>query len=85
LDMKLPKLSGLEVLQRIRTDERTKRIPVVVLTSSEDRTQVEQSYKQGANSYIQKPNDPAEFSEMVLQVAMYWLLLNRTTPERMLA
>ncbi len=85
LDMKLPKLSGLEVLKRIRSDERTKRIPVVVLTANEDKSQVEEAYKQGANSYIQKPTDPAEFSEMVLQVAMYWLLLNRTTPERMLA
>ncbi|MGV3615179.1 MAG: response regulator [Fimbriimonas sp.] len=85
LDLKLPRLSGLEVLKRIRTDERTKRLPVVVLTSSEDVNQVEESYALGANSFIQKPTDPAEFSEMVLQVAMYWLLLNRTTPERMLA
>lgn len=85
LDLKLPRLSGLEVLKRIRTDERTKRLPVVVLTSSEDASQVEESYALGANSFIQKPTDPAEFSEMVLQVAMYWLLLNRTSPERMLA
>ena len=85
LDMKLPKVSGVEVLKRIRADERTKRIPVVVLTANEDKSQVEEAYKQGANSYIQKPTDPIEFSEMVLQVAMYWLLLNRTTPERMLA
>lgn len=85
LDLKLPRLSGLEVLKRIRTDERTKRLPVVVLTSSEDASQVEESYALGANSFIKKPTDPAEFSEMVLQVAMYWLLLNRTTPERMLA
>jgi CheY-like chemotaxis protein len=85
LDLKLPRLSGLEVLKRIRTDDRTKRLPVVVLTSSEDASQVEESYALGANSFIQKPTDPAEFSEMVLQVAMYWLLLNRTSPERMLA
>lgn len=85
LDLKLPRLSGLEVLKRIRTDERTRRLPVVVLTSSEDASQVEESYALGANSFIQKPTDPAEFSEMVLQVAMYWLLLNRTSPERMLA
>lgn len=85
LDLKLPRLSGLEVLKRIRDDERTRRLPVVVLTSSEDSTQVEASYALGANSFIQKPTDPAEFSEMVLQVAMYWLLLNRTTPERMFA
>ena len=85
LDMKLPRLSGLEVLKRIREDSRTKRLPVVVLTASEDENQVEESYNLGANSYIHKPTDPQEFSEMVLQVAMYWLLLNRTTPERMLA
>ncbi|HSI71781.1 MAG TPA: response regulator [Fimbriimonas sp.] len=85
LDLKLPRLSGLEVLQRIREHVSTKRIPVVVLTSSEDETQVEKAYELGANSFIQKPTDPSEYSEMVLQTAMYWLLLNRTTPERMLA
>ena len=85
LDLKLPRLTGLEVLTRIRQDDRTRRIPVVVLTSSEDQAQVEEAYKLGANSFIQKPTDPVEFSEMVLQVAMYWLLLNRMTPERMLA
>ena len=57
----------------------------MVLTSSEDENQIEQAYAQGANSYVQKPNDPSDFSEMVLQMAMYWLLLNRTMPERMLA
>lgn len=85
LDLKLPRLSGLEVLKRIRTVPATMRLPVVVLTSSEDVNQIEESYALGANSFIQKPTDPTEFSEMVLQVAMYWLLLNRTTPERMLA
>lgn len=85
LDLKLPKLSGLEVLQRIRGDARTRRVPVVVMTSSEDQAQVDEAYKQGCNSFLRKPNEPADFSEMVLQVAMYWLLLNRTTPERMLA
>lgn len=84
LDLKLPRLSGLEVLSRIRGDERTRRLPVVVLTSSEDSRQIEESYAAGANSFIRKPTDPAEFSEMVLQVAMYWLLLNRTMPESML-
>jgi CheY-like chemotaxis protein len=84
LDLKLPRLSGLEVLKRIRANEQTRRIPVVVLTASEDQTQVEASYALGANSYIHKPTDPGEFSEMVLQVAMYWLLLNRTMPERLL-
>jgi len=85
LDLKLPRLSGLEVLKRIRTDDRTKRLPVVVLTASDLPEQVEESYALGANSFIQKPTDPALFSEMVLQVAMYWLLLNRTTPERMMS
>jgi two-component system response regulator len=84
LDLKLPRLSGLEVLKRIRANEMTRRIPVVVLTASEDETQVQASYALGANSYIHKPTDPGEFSEMILQVAMYWLLLNRTMPERML-
>jgi CheY-like chemotaxis protein len=83
LDLKLPRVSGLEVLSRIRSDEATKRIPVVVLTASEDTEQVKESYGQGANSFIQKPTDPADFSEMILQVAMYWLLLNRTTPDRL--
>jgi CheY-like chemotaxis protein len=85
LDLKLPRLSGLEVLNRIRTTDETKRLPVVVLTSSEDANQIEESYALGANSFIQKPTDPGEYSEMVLQVAMYWLLLNRTTPERIMA
>ncbi len=84
LDLKLPRLSGLDVLKMIRADERTRRLPVVVLTSSDDETQVEETYAHGANSFIRKPTDPSEFSEMVLQVAMYWLLLNRMTPERML-
>jgi CheY-like chemotaxis protein len=85
LDLKLPRLSGLEVLKRIRNTDHTKRLPVVVLTSSDDESQVDESYRLGANSFIQKPTDPSDFSEMILQVAMYWLLLNRTTPERMLA
>jgi two-component system, response regulator len=83
LDLKLPRLSGLEVLKRIREDPRTTRLPVVVLTSSEDEQQVAQAYSLGANSFIHKPTDPGEFSEMVLQLAMYWLLLNKTTPDRL--
>ncbi|HWD39317.1 MAG TPA: response regulator [Fimbriimonas sp.] len=81
LDLKLPRLGGLEVLKRIRNDEKTKRIPVVVLTATEDSRQIEESYALGANSFIKKPTDPADYSEMVLQVAMYWLLLNRTVME----
>lgn len=85
LDLNLPGLSGLEVLKRIRATPETRRIPVVVLTSSSDENQIEESYAMGANSFVQKPNDPSDFSEMVLQMAMYWLLLNRTMPEKMLA
>ncbi|MFI5385683.1 MAG: response regulator [Fimbriimonadales bacterium] len=84
LDLKLPKLSGLEVLRRIRAESHTRRLPVVVLTSSEDEQQIEESYALGANSFIKKPTDPTDFSEMILQVAMYWLLLNRVAPERAL-
>ena len=85
LDLNLPGLSGLDVLKRIRNTPETRRIPVVVLTSSEDENQIEESYASGANSFVRKPDDPSDFSEMVLQMAMYWLLLNRTMPERMLA
>ena len=85
LDLKLPRLSGLDVLKRIREDSSTKYIPVVVLTASDEERQIEESYRLGANSFIQKPTDSSDFSEMVLQLAMYWLLLNRTSPERMLA
>lgn len=84
LDLKLPKLSGLEVLKRIRGEIQTRRLPVVVLTSSEDEQQIEESYALGANSFIKKPTDPTDFSEMILQVAMYWLLLNRVAPDRAL-
>lgn len=80
LDLTLPKLSGIEVLKRIRESAATRCIPVVVLTSDEDPGKVSQCYDLGANSFIRKPTDPSDFSEMVLQVAMYWLLLNRTAP-----
>jgi two-component system, response regulator len=80
LDLKLPKLSGLEVLKRIRTNDSTRLLPVVVLTASDDRQQIMESYTLGVNSFIKKPTDPSEFSEMVLQLGMYWLLLNRTPP-----
>ncbi|HEY3782504.1 MAG TPA: response regulator [Fimbriimonadaceae bacterium] len=77
LDLKLPKLSGFEVLKQIRMKEETKSTPVIVLTSSDDDAQVEQCYRLGANSYIKKPNDPEEYSDMILQLGMYWLLLNQ--------
>jgi two-component system response regulator len=76
LDLKMPRMDGLEALQRIRKDERTKLLPVVVLTtSSEDRDRVE-SYTKGANSYVRKPVDFNQFAEAVNQLGLYWLVLN---------
>jgi two-component system response regulator len=77
LDLKLPKLSGFEVLKQIRAKDETRSTPVIVLTSSDDEGQIEECYRLGANSYIQKPNDPIEYSDMILQLGMYWLLLNQ--------
>ena len=76
LDLKMPRMDGHEVLQRIRKDERTKLLPIVILTtSSEDQDRVE-SYKVGANSYIRKPVDFNQFAEAVHQLGLYWLVLN---------
>lgn len=76
LDIKMPKMDGLEVLRRIRSDERTKLLPVVILTTStEDRDRIE-SYKLGANSYIRKPVDFHQFADAVQQLGLYWLVLN---------
>jgi two-component system response regulator len=80
LDLKLPKLDGLEVLKRIRDDERTKLLPVVILTTSvEDRDRLE-GYRLGANSYVRKPVDFAEFAQAVIQLGLYWLVLNEEPP-----
>lgn len=82
LDLKLPKLSGLEVLKRIRAHGPTSMLPVVVLTASDDPVRLQDAYNLGANSFVQKPSDPGEFSEAILQIAMYWLLLNRVPSVR---
>ncbi len=79
LDLKLPKVDGLEVLKRIKSDPRTRQIPVVVLTSSREDTDIIKSYDLGVNSYIVKPIDFEQFSESVRQLGLYWVLLNEST------
>lgn len=80
LDLKLPKVEGLEVLKKIRETKRTRRLPVVVLTSSKDESDLINSYDLGCNSYIQKPVKFDEFLEAVHQLGLYWLLLNQVPP-----
>ena len=80
LDLKLPKIDGLDVLKRMRNDIRTRLIPVVVLTTSDEEHDVIQSYDRGANSYIRKPVDFTSFGEAIQQLKVYWLLLNEMPP-----
>ncbi|OGU69866.1 MAG: two-component system response regulator [Stygiobacter sp. RIFOXYC12_FULL_38_8] len=77
LDLKLPKVDGLEVLKILKADERTKAIPVVVLTSSKEERDIVESYRLGVNSYIVKPVDFDKFSEAVIEIGHYWVLLNQ--------
>ena len=80
LDLKLPKVNGLEVLAEVKGNMRTRRIPVVVLTSSKEDRDLVESYMLGVNSYIQKPVDFSEFQNVVKQLGMYWLLINAKPP-----
>ena len=81
LDLKLPKLSGLEVLERLRADPRTKLVPVVVLTSSSEDEDMLRSYQLGANSYVRKPVVFGRFADAVSQLGLYWVLLNQLPPK----
>lgn len=80
LDLKLPRIDGIEVLRRLREDERTKLLPVVVLTTSNEEQDLLNSYSLGCNSYIRKPVNFIEFTEAVRQLGMYWLLINEPPP-----
>jgi two-component system response regulator len=82
LDLKLPKVDGLQVLDRIRSHERTELLPVIILTSSKEEQDLINGYRLGANSYIRKPVDFAQFIEAVRQLGLYWLVLNERPPMR---
>jgi len=80
LDLKLPKVDGMEVLKQVKSDPRTKTIPVVIMTSSKEERDLVASYHSGANSYIQKPVDFDQFREVVKTVGLYWLVINQPVP-----
>jgi len=81
LDLKLPRVDGLEVLKRIRADQRTRLLPVVVVTTSKEQQDIVESYSLGANSYVRKPVKFSEFTEAVARLGVYWLALNEVPPE----
>lgn len=80
LDLKLPKVDGMEVLRRVRADPRTRLLPVVILTTSKEEQDLIHGYQLGANSYVRKPVDFAQFTEAVRQLGLYWLVLNESPP-----
>ena len=82
LDLKLPKMDGLQVLEHLRAEEHTKLVPVVILTSSKEEQDLLSGYKSGANSYVRKPVDFNQFVEAVRHIGLYWLLINEPPPER---
>ncbi|MEE9617990.1 MAG: response regulator, partial [Anaerolineae bacterium] len=81
LDLKLPKVDGLEVLERVRADDRTRLIPVILLTSSKEEQDLIDGYSLGANSYIRKPVDFSQFTEAIRLLGLYWLVLNEPPPK----
>lgn len=85
LDLKLPKVNGLEVLKQLRSNDRTRHLPVVIMTTSNERQDIINCYDSGANSYIRKPVDFAKFYEVIKQISTYWLGLNEGMPHRRLA
>jgi len=82
LDLKLPRVAGIDVLRQIRADERTSRVPVVILTTSQEEQDISQSYDLRANSYIRKPVDFTKFVEAIQHMGLYWLILNEPPPPK---